>query len=81
MLHTWRTISTWLYRYKLNGVATLENKARTNKHRYRSVQPNKLAEVINEVLPTLGRSKYGSLPKMSLYRALIKSEYVIASQL
>jgi transposase InsO family protein len=78
---TWRTISTWLYRYKVNGVATLETKTRADKHRYRSVQPNELAEAINDILPTLGRSKNGTLPKMALYRALIKREYVKASQL
>ena len=53
---TWRTISTWLYRYKLNGVATLETKTRADKHRYRSVQPNELAEAIHDILPSLGRS-------------------------
>lgn len=78
---TWRTISTWLYRYKLNGVATLETKTRADKHRYRSIQPNELAEAINDILPSLGRSKNGNLPKMALYRALIKQEYVKASQL
>ena len=78
---TWRTISTWLYRYKLNGVATLDTKTRADKHHYRSVQPNELAEAINEILPTLGRSKNGTLPKMALYRALIKHEYIKASQL
>ena len=70
-----------MYRYKLNGVATLETKTRADKHHYRSVQPNELAEAINEILPTLGRSKNGTLPKMALYRALIKREYVKASQL
>lgn len=78
---TWRTISTWLYRYKLSGVATLETKTRIDKHQYRSIQPNELAEAIHSILPSLGRSKNGSLPKMALYRALIKRGYVKTSQL
>lgn len=78
---TWRTISTWLYRYKLSGVATLETKTRADKHQYRTIQPSELAEAIHDILPSLGRSKNGSLPKMALYRALIKREYVKASQL
>ena len=50
---TWRTISTWLYRHKKNGIATLENKTRSDKDAYRKVQVSQLAEAIHEVLPTL----------------------------
>ncbi|MFZ6747300.1 hypothetical protein ACO0LC_29185, partial [Undibacterium sp. JH2W] len=48
---TWRTISTWLYRHKSRGIATLENKTRSDKDAYRKVQVNQLAEAIHEVLP------------------------------
>ena len=64
---TWRTISTWLYRFKKHGVTTLDNKTRKDKNCYRKIQPNELAEAINEILPTLGRSKNGNFPKMALY--------------
>lgn len=78
---TWRTISTWLYRFKKHGVTTLDNKTRKDKNCYRKIQPNELAEAINEILPTLGRSKNGNFPKMALYRQLIKRGYVQRSQL
>lgn len=78
---TWRTISTWLYRFKKDGITTLDNKTRRDKNSYRKIQPNELSEAIKEVLPTLGRCKNGSVPKMALYRQLIKRGYVQRSQL
>ncbi|AWB66622.1 hypothetical protein C2869_11200 [Saccharobesus litoralis] len=78
---TWRTISTWHYRFKRNGVTTLDNKTRRDKNSYRKVQPNELAEGIHEVLPYLGRSKNGSVPKMALYRRLLSSGLFKRSQL
>jgi len=56
---TWRTISTWLYRYKKNGITTLDNKTRADKNAYRKVQTNELAEAINEIIPTLSKNKVG----------------------
>jgi len=78
---TWRTISTWLYRFKKYGITTLDNKTRRDKNTYRKTQPNELGEAINEVLPTLGRCKNGSVPKMALYRQLLKRSYFQRSQL
>lgn len=43
---TWRTISTWLYRYKKRGITTLDNKTRSDKNSYRKVQVNELAEAM-----------------------------------
>jgi putative transposase len=31
---TWRTISTWLYRFKKHGITTLDNKTRRDKNTY-----------------------------------------------
>ena len=41
---TWRTISTWLYRFKKNGMTTLDNKTRADKNTYRKIQVNELAD-------------------------------------
>jgi hypothetical protein len=60
---TWRTISTWLYRHRKNGIATLENKIRSDKDAYRKVQVNQLAEAIHETLPSLTSNKVGVIPK------------------
>jgi transposase InsO family protein len=48
---TWRTISTWLYRYKAGGVTTMENKTRSDKGRTRKVILEDLQEAIDKVLP------------------------------
>jgi hypothetical protein len=78
---TWRTISTWLYRHKKNGIATLENRTRSDKHAHRKVQVSQLAEAIHEVLPTLAANKTGVIPKSVLYRTLLQRGLLTRSQL
>ena len=69
---TWRTISTWLYRFKKNGITILDNKTRSDKHLYRKVQVNELAEALHELLPEFSKNKGGILPKSVIYRCLIQ---------
>jgi len=71
---TWRTISTWFYRFKKHGITTLDNKTRSDKNSYRKVQVNELAEAISDIIPTLSKNKVGSIPKMALYRRLLHSQ-------
>ncbi len=78
---TWRTISTWLYRFRKKGITTLDNKTRSDKNSYRKVQVNELAEAINELLPTLSKNKRHIIPKSVLYRLLIKKGFFQRSQL
>ncbi len=78
---TWRTISTWLYRFKKDGMTTLDNKTRADKNTYRKVQLNELAEAINEMLPSMSRNKTGIIPKSTLYRALLSQNFFTRSQL
>lgn len=78
---TWRTISTWLYRFKKRGITTLDNKTRADKNSYRKIQVNELAEAMNEVIPTLNNNKTGVIPKLVLYRQLLKKNYFQRSQL
>lgn len=78
---TWRTISTWLYRFKKQGITSLDNKTRADKNSYRKVQPNELAEAIKEVLPSMSHNKTGIIPKSTLYRQLIKHNFFQRSQL
>ncbi|MFZ6747302.1 hypothetical protein ACO0LC_29195, partial [Undibacterium sp. JH2W] len=72
---------TWLYRHKSRGIATLENKTRSDKDAYRKVQVNQLAEAIHEVLPTLAHNKVGVIPKSVLYRVLLQRGLFSRSQL
>ena len=78
---TWRTISTWLYRHKKHGIATLQNKTRCDKDSYRKVQVNQLAEAIHEVLPTLAHNKVGVIPRSVLYRVLLARGFFVRAQL
>ena len=78
---TWRTISTWLYRHKKNGIATLENKTRRDKDTTRKVQVSQLAEAIHEVLPSLANNKVGVIPKSVLYRVMLQRSLFTRSQL
>lgn len=78
---TWRTISTWLYRFKKDGVTTLENKTRADKNARRKVQANELAEAIHEILPTLSVNKTGRIPKSVLYRLMLERHLFHRSQL
>lgn len=78
---TWRTISTWLYRYKKHGITTLENKTRCDKNTQRKVAVNELAEAIHEVLPHLSKNKQGVIPKSVLYRTLLTMGLFHRSQL
>lgn len=80
-IFTWRTISTWVYRFKKNGINTLENKTRSDKDCYRKVQVNQLAEAIHEVFPSLSQNKVGVLPKSVLYRVLLQKGFFTQSQL
>jgi putative transposase len=78
---TWRTIETWLYRFKKHGITAMDKKTRSDKNAYRKVQLNELAEAINDILPTLRFNKTGVIPKMTLYRKLLEQNYFSRSQL
>jgi putative transposase len=78
---TWRTISTWLYRFKKHGITAMENKIRSDKNQYRKVKPNELAEAINEILPTMSKNKVGIFVKSTVYNLLLNRGYFQRSQL
>ena len=78
---TWRTISTWLYRYKKDGITTLENKTRSDKQTQRKIKVQELAEAINDVLPNLSLNKVGKIPKSTLYRCLLEKNYFTRKQI
>ncbi|MEJ2743387.1 MAG: hypothetical protein P8176_13145, partial [Gammaproteobacteria bacterium] len=69
---TWRTISTWLYRHKTQGVTSLEPKPRSDKSRHRKVSVSQLAEALHEITPTVSKNKVGQVPKIVLYRRLLE---------
>lgn len=78
---TWRTISTWFYRFKNHGMTSIDKKTRSDKHSHRKVQAAELAEAINDILPRLSKNKTGLFVKSALYTKLIKQGYFQRSQL
>jgi len=78
---TWRTIETWVYRFKKRGLTSIDNKTRRDKNAYRKVQTNELAEAITDIIPTLSKNKVGKIPKMVLYRKLLQNNYFRRTQL
>lgn len=66
---TWRTIQTWYSRYKKDGVTCIKPKPRSDKGRTRKVEPEKLLQAIEQVLPSF----HGNAPnKTAVYRACIE---------
>lgn len=66
---TWRTISTWLYRYKVHGVTSMAPAARRDKGLARKVSPEQVLEAVKAVLPSFRCAQ----PNMAqLYRACIE---------
>jgi transposase InsO family protein len=78
---TWRTIETWVYRYKKHGITTLDKQTRSDKNTYRKVKVNELGEALHAILPTLRFNKTGVIPKIALYRKLLEKSYFARRQL
>lgn len=66
---TWRTISTWFYRYKVGGVTVMHNKTRSDKGTWRKATPEIVLTAIEEVLPSF---RTQAVSKTGLYRACIE---------
>jgi len=66
---TWTTIQTWLYLYRQGGVEKLKTRPRTDKGQPRKIQPERLREAIEKVLPEFRDERYN---KMMIYRRLIE---------
>jgi transposase InsO family protein len=66
---TWRTISTWYYRYKVHGITGVGTKTRSDKGKTRKISPEELMEAINQVLPMFRKKQY---TKFAIYRMCIE---------
>lgn len=74
---TWRTISTWLYRYKAGGVTTIENKRRSDMGRTRKIVLEDLQEALDKALPRF----HGNSPNIgAIYRLCIEDGLLLRSQ-
>ncbi len=75
---TWRTISTWYYRYKTHGITGVTLKDRSDKGKTRKISPEELMEAINQVLPQFHKNRY---TKFDLYRMCINKGILRREQL
>lgn len=66
---TWRTISTWLYRFKVSGTTSMVPNPRSDKGVPRKTTPEEVLEAIEQVRPFF-RGK--SATKAAIYRACIE---------
>ncbi len=74
---TWRTIETWLLRYKKHGTTALENTPRSDKTKTRKVTPEQLLEALRAVLP----KAHGKTPtRATLYRLCIEQGLLTRAQ-
>ena len=76
--YTWRTISTWYYRYKSKGITGVQRSCRSDKGATRKLTPEELLEAINEVKPCF----YGKrCNKMDIYRKIIEKGILTKSDI
>ncbi|MCP3921071.1 MAG: DDE-type integrase/transposase/recombinase [Desulfobacterales bacterium] len=76
---TWRTISTWYYRYKNHGITGITTKSRSDKGKTRKIMPEELLEAINQALPFF---KDGKKPnRTEIYRMCIEKDILKREQL
>lgn len=75
---TWRTIQTWHSRYKKNGIATMTPKPRSDKGHLRKVEPERLAEAIEQVLPSFHDKtvNIAAVYRACIERGLLRREQV-----
>jgi transposase InsO family protein len=75
---TWRTIQTWLSRYKKHGVTVMENKTRSDKGKVRKVNIEDVQDALRKVQP----HTHGKHPTRALlYRLCIEQGLLTRSQI
>lgn len=67
---TWRTIETWLCRYRKHGITSMQPRARGDRGTVRKINLEELQEAIDAVRPKFHR---GIASKAALYRACIEA--------
>lgn len=75
---TWRTISTWYYRYKNHGITGVSVNNRSDKGKTRKITPEELLEAINQVLPFFMQNRF---TKLDIYRMCIEKGILRKEQL
>ncbi len=75
---TWRTVSTWYYRYKNNGVTGVSVKERADKGKTRKISPEELMEAVNQVRPYFVNKRHN---RFDIYRMCIEKGILTKEQM
>jgi transposase InsO family protein len=75
---TWRTISTWYYRYKIGGITSMEPKRRSDRGIARKSSPEEVLEAINEAKQFFKPDIIP--PRSALYRMCIEKGLLRAEE-
>ena len=75
---TWRTIQTWYYRYKSQGITGMTNTVRKDKGLPRKITPEELLEAINQALPHFRQKRFN---KMNIFRFCIAKGLLSKNQI
>jgi transposase InsO family protein len=75
---TWRTISTWYYRYKNYGITGMTNRPRADKGQTRKVTPEELLEAINAAKPHFHSQRSN---KRAIYRFCVQNGLLQADRI
>lgn len=75
---TWRTIETWLVRYRKHGVTALANRPRSDRGHLRKICLEQLKEAIDQVLPGF---REGRRTKTAVYRACLEKGLLLRERI
>jgi transposase InsO family protein len=75
---TWRTVSTWYYRYKNHGVTGVSVKERADKGKTRKISPEELMEAVNQVRPYFVNNRHN---RFDIYRMCIEKGILTKEQM
>lgn len=75
---TWRTIETWLVRYRKHGITVVHNKIRKDKGTSRRVTPEAVLEAVQAALPAFHNKKFtiASLYRHCIERGLLQRNLI-----
>jgi len=69
-----KTIKNWYYKYKKEGLESLEKKKREDKNKFRKIKEENVVEKIIEI-----REKYPRITTKKIYEILIQEKYITSN--
>src|SRR6516165_1097776 len=75
---TWRTIQTWFYRYKNQGITGMTSRPRKDKGQVRKTTPEEVLEAINAARPHFrdGWKNKGAVYRFCIEQGLLRRDLI-----